>query len=147
MNSAAALLGRLSSRREQVGPGRLVGRGGAWRLAEVALLVGQEHIPKAPIAAGLLQQRQGLQHVERILLAGEQGAKALVFGGQFGRQRVVGLDGLLAGLDFGEQRLLPADERHFVPGAERQKQQAEHRQPEAGEFQPLEPSRFCQAAR
>jgi len=79
-------------------------------LAEVGLLVGEEHVPKAAIAAGLLQQRQRSQRIQSILLAGEQGAKTLVFSGQIGGLLVVGLERLLAGLHFGEQRLLPIDE-------------------------------------
>ena len=107
------------------------------RLAEVALLVGQEHVPEAAIAAGLLKQRQRFQRVKRILLAGEHRAETFVFGVSSAVRSVVCLDSLLAGLDFGKQGLLAVDQCHLMPGAERKDQQANHRQPEAGQLQPL----------
>jgi trans-aconitate methyltransferase len=62
------------------------------------LLVSQEDVPEAAIAAGLLKERERLQRIERILLASEQGTETFIFGSQFGGQRVVSLHGLLAGL-------------------------------------------------
>src|SRR5437867_1943228 len=112
-------------RGRQARPSRPVGSSQAGLRAEVALLVGQEHVPETAIAARLLKQSQGRQCVQCILLGGKEWPQALVFGNQLGAQSIVGFYLLLRILDLVKQGLLLTEEGSLAPGAKRQNQDAQ----------------------